>query len=94
MNVKKAVDQRMLVSNKFVKNYVVSTLTAVAVLVSTPAFANTVNTPEKAVSKQVTTGFFNRIFKVTNRKATRRHGKQVYICSPAGFGKKSSCYLR
>ena len=47
MNVKNTANQRMLVSDNFVKNCVVSTLTALAVSVSTPVYSNTVSTPPK-----------------------------------------------
>jgi hypothetical protein len=86
MNANRTENQPMLVSDKYGKKYVVGTLTALAVMISTPVYSHTKSTSKKAVTN-------TQITLVLNEKS-RKSGKAIYICSPAGFGKKSSCYRR
>lgn len=83
MNVNKPKNQPMLVSSKCV----VGTLAAMLALVCTPVFSNTENTPKKAAAD-------TQITHSISSKSRKTSGKAIYICSPAGFGKKSSCYKR
>ena len=87
MFVNWTVFQRELVSKKMCVRNVIGVAATVAVLVATPAISHTVLVSKNAANiKQIPMVLLS----VSNRRA----GKPIYICSPAGFGKKSRCYVR
>ena len=81
------IGQRKLVSENYCAKNIICTTAALVILGSTPVFSNTPREQEDAVSE-------SKITLILPRKANRRGGKPTYICSPAGFGKKSTCFIR
>ena len=58
-----------------------------AILVATPVFSN----PQP---KAETTRLKSQKVLVVSNNLNKQFGRTTYICSPAGFGKKSRCYAK
>lgn len=87
MNASKTKHQLALVSRKYCQKYAVGTLATMIMLVSTPTFSHAVSTPNNALTN-------TQIALVLSNKSSKAPRQIIYICSPAGFGQKSSCYKR
>lgn len=77
---------KLVLKNWWAKN-IIATSIVFAILGSTPIFSNTKAEEENAAIIPKTT-------LIAIRNANQRDGKPAYVCSPAGFGQKSVCYLR
>lgn len=90
---------------KYAKQAVAAGFVSTVVFVAAPAFANG-KTVSQGSTSRISYNWFNNAqpassgnqFSVIERKrlAARvsQRGNGSYICSPAGFGKKSRCYAR